>query len=102
MNPRLNKATALATLCVLGLLGLVGCASTSPDHDARFGEAAKRLAELQRIHPQASEQNEGKALGADGRTAHAGVERMLGTYREPVAGTPQAIGTVGTSGGAAR
>lgn len=102
MNPYVQRTTLMATVWGLACAGLAGCASTSPDHDARFGEAVKQLAELQRIHPQASTQNEGKALGADGRTAQAGVERMLGTYRDPIVPTAQAIGTVGTTVGTGR
>lgn len=64
---------------------LTGCAapSSSPQQDARFGEAAHRLFTQQRLNPDASRQNEATALGADGRTVRASGERLLETYRTP-------------------
>lgn len=82
--------------CACGALTLlVGCASASPDHDARFGQAAHVLAVQQRLNPDASRQNEGKALGADGRTVNASTGKMMETYRNPPKAEPQSIGTVG-------
>lgn len=93
-----SRFVVAATLGCLALL-LPGCASTSPDQDARFGEATRLLNAQQRLNPQASQANEGKTFKADGRTVKASQDRMVENYRQPPAQAEQNVGTIGSGSG---
>lgn len=96
MNQLPMKALAIVA-AVSAVLSLGACASTSPQQDAHFGDAAKRLYQLQRLNPDASRANEGMTFSADGRTVRAGMERMAESYRSPQANVDQTLGTIGNT-----
>jgi hypothetical protein len=102
-RPSKHSQARLYPAMVTGLVAIVafgcgGCASTSPNQDAHFGEATRRLNEQQRLVPNASQANEGKTFEADGRTVRASQNRMLDTYRAPPAPISQSLDTVGSGG----
>lgn len=67
--------TALA--CVLA-----GCASTTPQYDARFGEAVRHNLQAQALTPSAGQ--EGPAAAAlDASTARAAVQRYRDSFKAP-------------------
>jgi len=101
--PSSLRIAASALLSATVATVLAGCAaSTSPQQDARFGDSVHRLNEQQRLQPEASRTNEGKTLGADGRTVRASSDRLLESYRTPQANEVQSIGTIGNVGGTSR
>lgn len=84
MKPRINRPLAISGLLLMVSSVMPGCASTSPDQDARFGQAAHTLNEQQRLHPDASTANQNKPVGADGRLVRASSERAVDSYRTPL------------------
>lgn len=100
---RIAASALLSATAATVAMALAGCAaSTSPQHDARFGDSVHRLNEQQRLQPEASRTNEGKTLGADGRTVRASSDRLVESYRTPQANEVQSIGTIGNVGGTSR
>lgn len=74
----------LKVICLTAsLLTLSGCAATSPNWDARFGDGVRVLNAQQLIDPQAPERNAQVTLPADGRTVREGMQRHVETYRSP-------------------
>ena len=68
---------AFALACAM----LAGCASSTPQYDARFGNAVRQAREAQTLNP-----NAGTALapvGTDDRTARDAAERYHETYKSP-------------------
>lgn len=76
---RYLKLIGLAT----SLLALGGCAATSPNWDARFGDGVRVLKAQQLIDPQAPERNAQMTQPAAGRTASEGMQRHVESYRSP-------------------
>ncbi len=72
-----NKAVVSALLAVLS-----GCASTTPDYDARFGEAVRLSRQAQVIDPGAGEQA-GPAPGLDGGAAREALQRYRDSFKAP-------------------
>jgi hypothetical protein len=72
MNMRLTTTALAVTL-------LMGCAGTSPNHDAQFGQNARTLRAQQLIDPDAPKRNTGRGT-TDGKT-------MAGAYKNFVEGT---------------
>jgi hypothetical protein len=66
----------LAAVTIAGTLVLGGCASTTPNVDARFGQAVLAARAQQTINPAAS-LNPDQVKGIDGRAAR---EAMTGYY----------------------
>lgn len=87
------KPIGLATI-LLALLG--GCAATSPNWDARFGDGVRVLKAQQLIDPQAPERNAQAMQPADGRTVREGMQRHVETYRSP---PPTNIISIGVGAG---
>ena len=76
---RYLKHIGLAT----SLFALIGCAATSPNWDANFGDSVRALKAQQLIDPQAPERNAQTTPPADGRTAREGINRHVETFRNP-------------------
>lgn len=81
------------------LLGLAGCASTTPYWDAHFGDAARSVAAQQVIDPDAS-LNPDPAAGIDGKAAAGAMGEYQKSYARPQP-QPQ-IFTIGVGSGAGR
>lgn len=72
--------TPLALL-IVALLG--GCAaSTTPNYDARFGDAVRQARQRMTLNPTASA-NPDPIAGMDGRSARDAVVRYQDTFRAP-------------------
>ncbi len=81
------------------LFGLSACMSTSPNWDARFGEAVRTAAAQQVIDPQASH-NADPVAGIDGKAAQGAMGEYTKSFVQP---QPQPnLFTIGVGGGATR
>lgn len=81
------------------LLGLSGCMSTSPNWDARFGEAVRSATAQQVIDPQASH-NTDPVAGIDGKAAQGAMGEYSKSFVQP---QPQPnLFTIGVGGGGTR
>ena len=83
----------LATICTLSLL--TSCASTTPEWDAKFGDAVRSSVAQQTINPEAS-QNTNPVKGIDGQAAEHAMERYHKSFKQPEAQTN--VFTIGVSG----
>lgn len=92
----MNMKSKLIT-CVGLLVVLAGCASKTPNLDAKFGDAVNLSKAQQIIYPDASG-NTDPVAGIDGQAAKSIMGRYHKVYESP---TPATIGSIGTvSGGA--
>lgn len=83
----------------LVIVGLTGCVATSPDWDARFGEAARTAAAQQVIAPDAS-RNADPVTGIDGKAAQGAMGEYAKSFTQP---QPQPdVLTIGVGGGSGR
>lgn len=78
------------------IVGLTGCVATSPNWDARFGEAARTVAAQQVISPEAS-RNVDPVAGIDGKAAQGAMGEYAKSYTQPERQSDFTIG-VGSSG----
>ena len=67
---------------LMALLALMGCASTSPDYEARLGEAVRQNLAAQVINPRAADAPD-TAQGQDGGTAREAVQRYRDSFKSP-------------------
>jgi hypothetical protein len=75
-------------------LTLAGCASTTPNLDAHFGEAVMAARAQQTINPRAS-LNTDPVNGLDGRAAREAMLRYYDSYRTP----PPSFNVINIGGG---
>lgn len=73
----MNKIT-LALL--LGLMA--GCASNTPNYDAKFGDAVRAALQSQTLNPGAAV-NQDPVLGLDGKAAANALERYQDSFKSP-------------------
>lgn len=71
---------AALVLSAAGLLG--GCASTTPNYDARFGQSVRQNLQAQVIDPRAAEKQE-PPTGVDGVSSREAIQRYRDSYRTP-------------------
>ena len=84
-----TKLLAIAALAGL----LAGCASTTPNYDARFGEAVRDAKRKMTIHPDAGK-NADQALGMDGQAARETTVRYQDSFKKP----PPAVNVINIGG----
>lgn len=73
----------LLTTVVLGLATqLTGCVNTTPELDAKFGDAVRAVRESQTLNPGASP-NQDPVLGLDGKAAVQAQERYQDSFKSP-------------------
>ena len=72
----MNKFTCCAVLAMLA-----GC-TTTPDYDARFGDAVREARTAMTIDPKASA-NTDPAAGIDGEAARQALDRYHDTFKAP-------------------
>lgn len=73
---------------------LVGCTSTTPQYDARFGEAVRHNVQAQALTPTAGQ--DGPAAAAlDATTARAAVQRYRDSFKAP----PPVVNVINLGGG---
>ncbi|MES2264794.1 MAG: hypothetical protein V4724_40375 [Pseudomonadota bacterium] len=88
--------SCLRLACLFCALLLTACASSTPQWDSRFGDAARSAFAQQVIDPQAV-RNADPVAGIDGRAARNAQERYQKSYSEP-AQQPSSF-VIGVSGG---
>lgn len=77
------QALLLKIAATLLLCFLTACASTTPDYDAKFGDAVRAAVAQQILNPEAS-QNTDPVSGIDGKAAQHAMERYHDSFKEPV------------------
>lgn len=83
----MNRITA-GMITLLGILALSGCvATTTPEIDARHGEAMSMLKAQQTINPDAS-RNTNPVAGVDGKAAKGAFDNYRDSFRKPPAEPP--------------
>ncbi|MBZ0096450.1 MAG: hypothetical protein K8H75_13895 [Sulfuricella sp.] len=82
---------------LLAVAVLAGCAPTTPNLDAKFGDAVNKAKAQQTINKDAS-RNTDPVAGIDGQAANAIIDNYHKVYEAPTAAPAGAIGTV-TGGG---
>ncbi len=87
----MNKS-AIALLLTL----LTGCASVTPNYDAKFGDAVREAKQKMIINPDAG-RNPDQVLGMDGKSARETIILYQGTYKSP----PPAVNVINIGGGIA-
>jgi hypothetical protein len=70
----------LAIAMLLALTG--GCASVTPNYDARFGDAVRQAKLNMTINPDAGK-NPDQVAGVDGKAARETIIRYQNTFKEP-------------------
>jgi hypothetical protein len=69
-------------LPLIAVIALAGCASPTPNYDARFGDAVRQARAAQTLNPNAGAA--GPALsGMDGAAAHEAAGRYLDSFKAP-------------------
>jgi hypothetical protein len=86
----LAGAAALAPGCAQ--LGPAMGGSTTPVHDARFGESVRQARALQTIDPEAGRSGN-PVVGIDGRAGAAAIDRYHESFRTPPGAFDARIGT---------
>ena len=93
ITPRvLLTATTLALM-----VQLTGCGSTTPDLDAKFGDAVRTARQQQTLNPAAPTGNN-PVLGIDGRAAASTQDRYQDSFKAPPK-TFEVFGIGGSGGG---
>jgi hypothetical protein len=81
-------------LAIALLTGLVaGCSTTTPNYDARFGDAVREAKRKMIINPDAGK-NPDPVAGMDGKAAHDSIILYQGTYKAP----PPAVNVINIGG----
>lgn len=80
---------------LLAVAVLAGCAPTTPNLDAKFGDAVNKAKAQQTINPNAS-RNTDPVAGIDGQAASGIIDRYHKAYETP---SPASAGSVGSVGG---
>jgi hypothetical protein len=81
----------LAIVMLLGLVG--GCATVTPNYDARFGDAVRQAKHNMIVNPEAG-MNPDRAAGMDGKAARESVILYQGTFKAP----PPAVNVINIGG----
>lgn len=79
---------------VLACALLAGCASSTPNYDARFGDAVRQARQAQTLNPNAAT-TPVPIGGLDGRTAREAAERYHETFKSP----PPVVNVINIGGG---
>ena len=82
------------TVTTLLLVLLTGCASVTPNYDARFGYAVREARLNMTINPDAGK-NTDQASGMDGKSAREAVVLYQGTFKAP----PPVVNVINIGGG---
>lgn len=73
---------------------LAGCASVTPNYDARFGDALREAKLKMTINPDAGRSSD-NTVGLDGRAAKEAITVYQGTFKAP----PPAVNVINIGGG---
>jgi hypothetical protein len=80
---------------LFALAALAGCASPTPNYDAKFGDAVREARLAMTINPEANK-NKDPATGMDGKAARATILLYQGTFMAP----PPVTNVINISGSA--
>lgn len=84
-------------LALVALLGLItGCASVTPNYDAKFGDAVRDARLKMTINPDAGKIPD-QVAGMDGKAATNTIIRYQDTFKEP----PSVVNVINIGGGVA-
>ena len=85
---------------ILGGIMTAGCATTTPNYDARFGDAVRNARFAMTINPDAAAHGD-DAKGLDGRSAKEAAKRYQDSFKDPppVTNVINIGGKIGTQGG---
>lgn len=87
----MNKTLA-GMIAIAGIVALSGCvATTTPETDARFGEAMSMMKAQQTLNPDAS-RNTDPVVGLDGKAAKGALDNYRDSFRKPPAEAPNFLG----------
>jgi hypothetical protein len=84
----MNKSTLIPLLALIA-----GCSTTTPNYDARFGEALREAKLKMTINPDAGS-NPDQAAGLDGKAAREAITLYQGTFKAP----PPAVNVINIGG----
>lgn len=73
---------ALSALVIVASVVAMGCATTTPNLDARFGHSVTAARALQTINPDAS-RNTNPVAGIDGESAGHSIDRYHDSFKAP-------------------
>lgn len=82
----------IAPLLLIGLLH--GCASVTPNYDAKFGDAVREARSNQVINPRAASTAD-EVPGIDGKASRETILLYQGTFKEP----PPVVNVISVGGG---
>lgn len=82
MSSKTNFSLLLPVLVLGAASQLAGCASTTPELDAKFGDAVRAAREAQTLNPTASA-NKDPVLGVDGKAAAHAQDRYRDSFKAP-------------------
>ena len=86
-------------LCAISSVALLtACVSTTPNLDAKFGEATRETFRQQIINPQAGNNND-PVTGVDGRAARDAMDNYHKSFASPEKSKDLSIGEGAASGG---
>ena len=86
----MNNNPAIALLLTL----VAGCASVTPNYDAKFGDAVREAKLKMTINPDAGK-NPDQVTGMDGKSARETIILYQGTYKAP----PPVVNVMNIGGG---
>ena len=84
-------------MCCAALAVLAGCASTTPNYDARFGDAVRQARTAMTVNPGA-QASQDPAAGIDGQAAKEAVGRYHDSFKAP----PPVVNVINIGGVAAK
>ena len=94
MSHKTFPSLLLATVVLGFATQFTGCGSTTPELDAKFGDAVRAAREAQTLNPAASS-NKDPVLGLDGKAAVQAQERYQDSFKSP----PKTFDITTTTGG---
>lgn len=81
MSSKTNFSLLLPALVLGAASQLAGCASTTPELDAKFGDSVRVVREAQTLNPAAA--NKDPVAGIDGRAAVSAQDRYQDSFKTP-------------------
>ena len=97
MTIKITPRVLLTATTIALMVQLTGCGSTTPDLDAKFGDAVRTARQQQTLNPAAPMGNN-PVLGIDGQAAASAQDRYQDSFKAPPK-TFSVFGIGGTGGG---
>ena len=97
MTIKITPRVLLTATTIAIMVQLTGCGSTTPELDAKFGDAVRTARQQQTLNPAAPTGNN-PVLGIDGQAAASSQDRNHDSFKAPPK-TFEVFGIGGTGGG---